>query len=56
MFAQGFVAVLGNTDLARMSRKWGMILISDQKNKKVIFVCIMLNQKLVFSKSDSQSE
>lgn len=47
VFAEDFVDVLGNIEKARMSRKWGMILTSDQKKKKgwVFLGCILLNQK-----------
>lgn len=33
VFAQDFVAVLGNIEKARMSRKWGVMLTSDQKKE-----------------------
>lgn len=49
VFAEDFVDVLGNIEKARMSRKWGMILTSDQKKKRG-------SRNIVFKKSDSQSD
>lgn len=58
VFAEDFVDVLGNIEKARMSRKWGMILTSDQKKKKGGFFwgVFCLSRNLVFKKSDSQSD
>lgn len=58
VFAEDFVDVLGNIEKARMSRKWGMILTSDQKKKKDGFFwgVFCLTRNLVFKKSDSQSD
>lgn len=57
VFAQDFVAVLGNIEKARMSRKWGVMLTSDQKKgggRGLGILCLTRN--LVFKKSVSQSE